>query len=109
MPTWRRLLAQRTRMAFSLDALSAGRSIAARIAIMAITTSSSIRVKPPRLDARHAGLLAWELWLIMAEGTRCITVDSWPGRPGGPGTHLDRQTVQGSHWRRCWWPLTLIS
>src|SRR5438034_544355 len=38
--------AQRTVWAFSLDLLKAGKSIAARIAMMAITTSNSINVKP---------------------------------------------------------------
>ncbi len=45
MPTWWRLLAHRTRRAFSFDELRAGNSIAARIAMMAITTSNSMREK----------------------------------------------------------------
>src|SRR4029077_7739621 len=45
-PTWRLLLAQAMALALSLALLSAGRSIAAKIAMMAITTSSSISVKP---------------------------------------------------------------
>src|SRR5215471_5751884 len=40
------LLTQAMPLAFSLALVSAGRSIAARIAMMAITTSNSIRVKP---------------------------------------------------------------
>src|SRR5688572_18015789 len=45
--------AQRTVWAFALDLLKAGRSNEARIAMMAITTSSSISVKPaePRRTA----------------------------------------------------------
>ena len=39
------LLRQEAAMAFSLALAKAGRSIAARIAMMAITTSNSIRVK----------------------------------------------------------------
>src|SRR5436190_17664931 len=42
--------------AFSLDFVNAGRSKAARIAMIAITTSNSIRVKPPNEDFPHA----WE-------------------------------------------------
>src|SRR5260370_3640470 len=45
MPHWRRLDKQLIDWAFALARLSAGSSIAARMAMMAITTSSSIKVK----------------------------------------------------------------
>ncbi len=40
------------RYAFSLDWLKAGKSMLARMAMMAMTTSSSIKVKPKRLEVR---------------------------------------------------------
>jgi hypothetical protein len=42
------LFAHKVRLAFSLAAANAGRSSAARIAIMAMTTNSSIKVKARR-------------------------------------------------------------
>ena len=42
---WRMLLLQAARLAFSLAEANAGSSIAARIAMIAITTSSSMSVK----------------------------------------------------------------
>src|SRR5213595_3787704 len=48
IPTCRRLLRQAIRRALHLAEASAGRSMAARMAMMAITTSSSIRVKACR-------------------------------------------------------------
>src|SRR5579859_4467392 len=48
MPIWRRLFKQLVRWDLDLARLSAGKSIAARIAMIAITTSSSIRVKAER-------------------------------------------------------------
>ena len=44
-PIWRRSFIQLIRFALSLARASAGKSIAAKIAMMAITTSSSINVK----------------------------------------------------------------
>src|ERR1019366_5953798 len=44
MPSWRRLLLQAMLLPDSLARASAGSSMAARIAMMAITTSSSIKV-----------------------------------------------------------------
>src|SRR5882724_752408 len=56
MPICRRLLTQEIFFARSLAAAKAGNNIAARIAIMAMTTSSSIKVKPfPRRLCRAAG------------------------------------------------------
>src|SRR5581483_5295376 len=49
-PSCFRLLAQTLRLAFSFAACNAGKSIAARIAMIAITTSSSIRVNARRID-----------------------------------------------------------
>jgi hypothetical protein len=46
------LLAQLIALAFALDLARAGSSNAARMAIIAMTTSSSIRVKPEREGAR---------------------------------------------------------
>ena len=43
---------QETRFAFSFALASAGRSILARMAMIAITTSSSMRVKPHRREGR---------------------------------------------------------
>src|SRR5579872_4131102 len=48
MPNWRRLLRQDICLAFSLARASVGSSIAARMAIMAMTTSSSIKVNAHR-------------------------------------------------------------
>jgi hypothetical protein len=44
------LLEQVVALAFSLARANTGNKIAASIAIMAITTSNSIRVKPPDMD-----------------------------------------------------------
>ena len=46
---WRRLFKQVIRLALSLAALKTGSSNAARIAMMAMTTSNSIKVKPDAL------------------------------------------------------------
>src|SRR6266567_9527157 len=46
-PICRLLLQQAMALALSLALANAGRSIAARMAMMAITTSNSINVKPP--------------------------------------------------------------
>src|SRR6267142_6619343 len=46
-PHCRKFEAQFARLAFSLALASAGSSMAAKIAMMAMTTSSSIRVKAP--------------------------------------------------------------
>ena len=53
MPTasCRKLLAQETRLDFSLALAKAGNSSAARIAMMAMTTRSSISVKARRVTA----------------------------------------------------------
>src|ERR1017187_6169033 len=48
MPIWRRLLRQQMRLAFSLAPASAGNSSAANMEMIAITTSNSMRVKPPQ-------------------------------------------------------------
>ena len=48
MPTWRRLLAHFIRLALALARANTGNSIAARIPMMAITTSNSIKVNPAR-------------------------------------------------------------
>jgi len=48
-----------TPTAFVLARLNAGRSIAASIAMMAITTSSSIKVKP-----RARGIVSFELKMV---------------------------------------------
>jgi len=48
MPICLRLFTQAMRLAFSLAEARAGNSNAARIAMMAMTTSSSIRVKAHR-------------------------------------------------------------
>src|SRR5688572_1997305 len=50
MPSCRRLLTQLARLAFSFAALNAGRSMPARIAMIAMTTSNSIRVKPRGIE-----------------------------------------------------------
>jgi hypothetical protein len=73
MPSCFRLLLQRTAMAFDLALLSAGRSIPARIAMIAITTSSSIRVKAAFRDdgprgsvfmVRTGSLLKRVWWMV---------------------------------------------
>ena len=48
------MIEQMTRRAFSLALESAGRSIAARIAMIAITTSNSINVKPSEVVTRFS-------------------------------------------------------
>ena len=50
MPVWCRLLVHCARFPFSLALTSAGNNKAARMAIMAITTNNSIKVKPPPLN-----------------------------------------------------------
>src|ERR1700733_10009505 len=55
-PHCRKLETQFARFAFSLALASAGSSIAARMAMMAMTTSNSIRVKAP---IRRAGAFTW--------------------------------------------------
>ena len=52
IPSWRRLLRHLVRLALSLALLNAGKSIAAKMAMMAMTTSSSIKVNPLEADAR---------------------------------------------------------
>ena len=47
-PIWRKLLRHCVRLAFSLARPSAGNNIAARMAMIAMTTSNSISVKPGR-------------------------------------------------------------
>src|SRR5580658_2169291 len=55
---WRRLLLQAVALAWSLAMANAGKSKLARMAIMAITTSNSIKVKPPRLFEHGEGWVA---------------------------------------------------
>src|SRR5207245_9755137 len=64
-PICLRLLRHWVRLAFSLARESTGRSIAARIAMMAITTSSSIRVKPRVRSRRRSGSALLESFLIV--------------------------------------------
>jgi hypothetical protein len=52
MAIWRRLLTQATRQPLSRALASAGRSNAARMAMMAMTTSNSIKVNAVVLAAR---------------------------------------------------------
>jgi hypothetical protein len=47
MVIWRMLDLQTARLAVSFDLASAGKSMAARMAMMAMTTSNSIKVNPP--------------------------------------------------------------
>ena len=61
------LLMQVLVLAFSFARDSAGRSMAARMAMMAMTTSNSMRVKPRRADR----------WVMIMVG--CF---AWPGPPG---------------------------
>src|SRR5947207_670344 len=61
MASWRWLLRQPARRARSLALASAGRSIAARMAMIAITTSNSISVKPP---AARCGFPELETFLV---------------------------------------------
>src|ERR1039457_1626866 len=60
------LLRQLMALAFSLALLKAGKSIAARMAMMAITTNSSIRVKPAGPVARRMGVAFLYSVLIIA-------------------------------------------
>src|SRR5437762_11217820 len=54
VPTCRALLRQAMRFPFTLARLSAGKSIAARMAMMAMTTSNSMRVNAaPRFCRTH--------------------------------------------------------
>src|SRR5207249_1161334 len=55
-PTWRMLLMQAIRLPFSLALDRTGKSIAARIAMIAITTSNSISVKAPQVAFRSREL-----------------------------------------------------
>src|SRR3974390_2597665 len=64
MPTCRQLLRQEMRLPFSLALVNAGRSIAARIAIMAITTRSSINVKPLANRSRAPSRRRWPVFTM---------------------------------------------
>src|SRR5215475_13115426 len=63
---WRLLFMQRTAMVFALAFANTGRSIAARIAMMAITTSNSIKV-----NAEGAGRLARDSVILFIEKFIC--------------------------------------
>jgi hypothetical protein len=56
-PTWRRLELQLVVHAFCLAEASAGRSIAARMAMMAMTTSNSINVKARGRETEFSGFI----------------------------------------------------
>src|SRR5437870_4706392 len=62
-PSCRRLLIHFVPWAFDLALLNAGRSMAARIAMMAMTTRSSIKVKPGSRK-RESGVACREFALI---------------------------------------------
>src|SRR5262245_9776621 len=86
---WRRLLRHLIRLPFSLAALKAGNSMAARIAMMAMTTSSSMSVKPPCLERPLArGLAVLAEWLSDLSATvgaiteQFIDLESSPMRWG---------------------------
>ena len=55
---WLRLFMQFRFLAFALALLSAGNNIEARMAMIAMTTSSSIKVKARPEDRSHRGLNA---------------------------------------------------
>jgi hypothetical protein len=57
IPSWRKSLRQEIRRPASLAPAKAGRSIPARMAIMAMTTNSSIRVKPSL--SKSAPVIEW--------------------------------------------------
>ena len=61
IPIWRVLLMQEIRIARSFALLKAGNNIAAKIAMMAMTTNSSIKVKA---DARRDGAGSGEFMVI---------------------------------------------
>ena len=56
-PHWRRLETQLARWALALAEAKAGSSIPARMAIMAITTSNSIKVKAAKRGERMNGFM----------------------------------------------------
>jgi hypothetical protein len=66
-PICRKLLAHATRLALSFAFASAGNSIAARIAMMAMTTSNSIKVKARRFGVFRA-------WQTAAGGMFVLTL-----------------------------------
>src|SRR5215471_9152874 len=71
--------------AFALALANAGNNIAARMAMMAMTTSSSINVKPPRSD-----FLPTSLFIFITNDRRrvLIQIQGRPGtRPGRPRSH----------------------
>src|SRR2546422_7528292 len=82
-PSCRRLLWQEARFAFSFAEVSAGNSSAARIAMMAITTSSSISVKAAR---------APEHWRTPKPGGR--TCGPWSGRSAAASIPCQRGPPQ---------------
>src|ERR1035437_1177686 len=82
MPICLWLLRQLMALAFSLALLKAGKSIAARMAMMAITTNSSIRVKPAGPVARRMGAAFLYSVLIIATHILLLT----PALMGDPFT-----------------------
>ena len=62
MPIWCRLFMHWTLTAFSLALAKAGRSSAARMAMMAITTSNSISVKARLTGQRRRGRVPRRSW-----------------------------------------------
>src|SRR5262245_1579999 len=60
-PSCFKLLVHWARRAASRADWTAGKSRAIRTAMMAITTSSSIRVKPRRASVRRRGIMIWRL------------------------------------------------
>jgi len=83
-PTCRMFDLQTARWDFSFARPSAGRSIAARIAIIAITTSNSINVKPSRKAVHRACIrvLPKRRWLIWLDAAAAGIYRSFPDRVG---------------------------
>src|SRR5271157_4588800 len=76
-----RLLIQLMRCARDLARANAGSNMAARMAMMAITTSSSIRVKAAVRSGRTLGLTTGLLPRLLDEVCGDLGLDSWFIRP----------------------------
>src|SRR5579871_4450192 len=76
-PIWRQLFMQTVRFDFSLALARAGKSIAARIAMMAMTTRSSIRVKAPDNSTMGFGSPRLALVFINTINGLCKSLRIW--------------------------------
>src|SRR5262245_10216296 len=82
-PNCLRLLMHAVRCAFSLALDNAGSNMAARIAMMAMTTSSSINVNPPARSSSERDLTFWcrsDFMELQVHGVHALTLDIQTGQ-----------------------------